>query len=390
MIATGTDIKPVEIVVFLRSREEPQLLRADEGPRRAHHRARRPARRESRRARVKDHFVIVDAVGVCERDKTDSRPMDRRRPCPSTSCCRPWRWATSNPKCSPASPRAWPGWNATSAMRQSQSHRSQRRPRPERPGARHRRGAIRPLPRGLGRGGGRPVRLVEALMQAPSNPSPTPPCATSSSNSASRPTRSSTSSRKTTLIEAGFRRRHRAREKPGATFEAFIAEHRDEITALQILYNRPVKAPLSSRTSRPWPTPCTRRRTCSTESALWQAYAALDKSKVKGGSRRRILTDLVSLVRFAMHQENELVPYPERVAANFKAWLAQQQSRPACRPGRAVSIPLHPRTTTLAGNDPRPHRRQPRHQIDDFEYAPFNQEGGLGACISFSASNCRR
>jgi EcoEI R protein C-terminal len=51
------------------------------------------------------------------------------------------------------------------------------------------------------------------------------------------------------------------------------------------------------------------------ESTLWQAYAALDKSKVKGASRQRILADLVSLVRFAMHQDNELVPYPERVAA---------------------------------------------------------------------------
>ncbi|MEI2679654.1 MAG: type I restriction-modification enzyme R subunit C-terminal domain-containing protein [Burkholderiaceae bacterium] len=60
------------------------------------------------------------------------------------------------------------------------------------------------------------------------------------------------------------------------------------------------------------------------EGTLWQAYAALDKSKVKGASRQRILTDLVSLVRFAMQQDNELVPYPERVAANFKAWLAQQ------------------------------------------------------------------
>ncbi len=27
-----------------------------------------------------------------------------------------------------------------------------------------------------------------------------------------------------------------------------------------------------------------------------------------------------------MHQENELVPYPECVAANFKAWMAQQQA----------------------------------------------------------------
>jgi type I restriction enzyme R subunit len=44
---------------------------------------------------------------------------------------------------------------------------------------------------------------------------------------------------------------------------------------------------------------------------------------VKGENRRRILTDLVSLVRFAMHQDNELLPFPERVNANFKAWLAQ-------------------------------------------------------------------
>ena len=50
------------------------------------------------------------------------------------------------------------------------------------------------------------------------------------------------------------------------------------------------------------------------------------RAKVKGASTRRILTDLVSLVRYAMHQENELVPYPERVAANFKAWMAQQQT----------------------------------------------------------------
>ncbi len=58
------------------------------------------------------------------------------------------------------------------------------------------------------------------------------------------------------------------------------------------------------------------------ESQLWDAYAALEKSKVKGASGKRILTDLVSLVRFAIHQDNELIPFPERVNANFKAWLA--------------------------------------------------------------------
>ncbi len=48
------------------------------------------------------------------------------------------------------------------------------------------------------------------------------------------------------------------------------------------------------------------------------------RAKVKGASNRRILTDLVSLVRYAMHQDNELVPYPEKVMANFRAWMAQQ------------------------------------------------------------------
>ncbi len=30
----------------------------------------------------KTHFVIVDAVGVCESDKTDSRPLERKRSTP--------------------------------------------------------------------------------------------------------------------------------------------------------------------------------------------------------------------------------------------------------------------------------------------------------------------
>lgn len=33
-------------------------------------------------AKAKDHFVIVDCVGVCERDMTDSRPMDEQKSVP--------------------------------------------------------------------------------------------------------------------------------------------------------------------------------------------------------------------------------------------------------------------------------------------------------------------
>src|SRR5205807_1359955 len=105
------------------------------------------------------------------------------------------------------------------------------------------------------------------------------------------------------------------------------------------------------------------------ESALWQAYAALDKSKVKGTSTRRILTDLVSLVRYAMHQDNELVPYPERVAANFKAWMSQQQAA-----GKTFTSEQHWWLEKIAEHI----ASNLGLDREDFELSPFNQRGGLG------------
>ena len=74
-----------------------------------------------------------------------------------------------------------------------------------------------------------------------------------------------------------------------------------------------------------------------TPEALWRAYETLDRSKVRG-SGGTILTDLVSLVRFALQQEDALVPYPEQVAARYAAWLASRRrmaarSRPSSGAG---------------------------------------------------------
>ncbi|MFY7915356.1 MAG: DEAD/DEAH box helicase family protein, partial [Rubrivivax sp.] len=77
MIATGTDIKPVEIVVFMRSVKSRSFFEQMKG------RGVRVIKDDDLRGVNpgehvhKDHFVIVDCVGVCERDKTDSRPMDQ-------------------------------------------------------------------------------------------------------------------------------------------------------------------------------------------------------------------------------------------------------------------------------------------------------------------------
>ena len=106
------------------------------------------------------------------------------------------------------------------------------------------------------------------------------------------------------------------------------------------------------------------------EGALWQAYAALPKHKVKGASQRRLLTDWVSLVRFAMQQTNERVPYPERVQATFKAWLAQHQQAHATPFTLEKQHWLEKIRDRIAANL--------GIEIDDFEYAPFHTDGGLG------------
>jgi type I restriction enzyme R subunit len=153
------------------------------------------------------------------------------------------------------------------------------------------------------------------------------------------------------------------------SFEQFIAQHKDEITALQVLYSKPYKQRLKFEDIKDLANAIEKPPYLWNESQLWQAYAALEKSKVKGASSKRILTDLVSLVRFATHQDNELVPFPDRVSANFNAWLGEQESRRrkfTDEQRRWLEMIRDHIAANLSIED------------DDFELAPFNREGGLG------------
>jgi type I restriction enzyme R subunit len=150
------------------------------------------------------------------------------------------------------------------------------------------------------------------------------------------------------------------------SFKQYIEESRDEITALQILYSRPYKSRLQFEDIKELADAIKKPPHLWTENNLWMAYAALEKSKVRGAGGPHILTDLVSLVRFALDQENELVPFPEKVDANFKAWLAQQGKKFTEEQVRWLEmIRDH-----IAGNL--------SIETDDFEYAPFSQKGGIG------------
>jgi type I restriction enzyme R subunit len=172
------------------------------------------------------------------------------------------------------------------------------------------------------------------------------------------------------VLEAGFSTEALDRARTIVkSFEAFIEEHKDEITALQVLYSKPYRQRLKFEDVKDLAERIQAPPYLWTESQLWQAYAALEKDKVKGASGKRILTDLVSLVRFAMHQEPELIPFPETVQGRFATWLAQQETRGARftdEQRRWLEMIRDHIAANLAIEN------------DDFEYAPFAREGGLG------------
>ena len=88
MISTGTDIKPLECLLFMRTVNSRVYYEQMKG---RGTRVISPTDLEtvSPDAKYKTHFVIVDAVGVCERDKTDSRPLERKRHVPFNTSISP-------------------------------------------------------------------------------------------------------------------------------------------------------------------------------------------------------------------------------------------------------------------------------------------------------------
>ncbi|MGC4874969.1 DEAD/DEAH box helicase family protein [Micromonospora sp. DT43] len=154
------------------------------------------------------------------------------------------------------------------------------------------------------------------------------------------------------------------------SWREYLDEHRNEITAIQLLTearDRPISftdiQELADRINRPphnW-----------TPDLLWSAYEALDAGRVRH-SDRHTLTDLVSLIRFAVGDDDRLVPYGDQVRERYAAWLLQQQQAGAIFSDaerwwldRMVEV-----IAVSAGIRP-----------DDLENAPFTERGGIDGAV---------
>ena len=151
-------------------------------------------------------------------------------------------------------------------------------------------------------------------------------------------------------------------------FEQYLTRHKDEIEALQILYNRPYRFRLSYKQVRDLAEAIRKPHPAWTTEALWRAYETLDRSRVHA-SNERVFTNIVSLVKFAISKEGQLEPFPESVRQRFANWIAEQQAN-----GSNFSDEQIQWLTAIAEHVGTSVEITP----DDLESLPFSQKGGLG------------
>ena len=109
------------------------------------------------------------------------------------------------------------------------------------------------------------------------------------------------------------------------SFREFIETHKNELLALQILYSQPYpKRRLTYASIKELAQRLTDPPYHLTTADVWQAYKRLEATLVRGAPSDKVLTDIISLVRFSTGQTDILEPYSTRIEQRFNLWIGRQ------------------------------------------------------------------
>lgn len=151
------------------------------------------------------------------------------------------------------------------------------------------------------------------------------------------------------------------------TFREFIDENRDEIIALRIIYNQQYKdRPIAIEQLKSLYEKLKSKGI--TMERLWDCYAIKKPDRVKGGTLGKI-ADLISIIRFEMGYSDNLTPFADKVNFNFMQWTLRRNAGAVhfteeqmewlrlIKDHIATSLSIMP---------------------EDLDLSPFDRKGGLG------------
>ncbi len=386
MIATGTDVKPLECLIFMRNIRSLGYFEQMKG---RGCRVVDPDVLQSVTpdAKHKTHFVIVDAVGVCEDEKSATKPMDRKPSVPLDKILNlVAAGAASDDVVSTLASRLSRLDQEVDPIQQAAIKKAS--------GGKSLTELSASLLKSIDPDAN--TQLAMAKFDLPEDQEPTDeqvdkieqeqmalalkpfldPKLRGAILEAKRSLEQIIDEQTPDqLLRAGFDAAALEKAKSMLTsFRKFIEDNKDEIEALQVLYSQPYRAGLKFRHVKelasklnhsPFFVDPNRPESLT---RLWQAYEVVEPEKVRGKGGKQ-LVDVIALVRHAIDPNTPLAPVGMTVEERYQQWLADKKSA-------GVSFTPDQQKWLDAIKD---HIAASLNiEQDDLEEVPFNSIGGLG------------
>jgi type I restriction enzyme R subunit len=326
----------------------------------------------------KTHFIIVDAVRVCENDKTDSRPLERRRTIPFDKLIEAIAMGIRNED----TINSLAGRLARMDREINEKDQNEIETAGQGIPLKHLINSLldatdpdkqlakaqemfktdKPDEKQI-------AQATKELVKTACSPFDIPKLRNTLIDIKKRNEQIIDTVSKDRVILAGFD--DKAKEKARNiidTFKKFIEENKDELTALQMIYSKPYgRRHLTYEEIKQLAEAIEKPPYFLTQENIWLAYEKLEESKVKKVGPTKLLTDIISLIRFTIGETESLEPFTNIVNFRFDEWLRQQEklgNKFTAEQLQWLEMIKNHIATSLSIT------------MADFDYAPFYEKGG--------------
>lgn len=383
MIATGTDIKPLECLVFMRDVHSPAYYEQMKG-RGTRVLSNDVLKKVTPDAVAKTRFVLVDAVGVTETDKTETKSLERK---PSTALSKLMQQIAMGDRNADSLQTLGNrlirlNFKLTEAQRKQVNKQLQHAPEPSDESAHQT--DLTLVASNLIRAGNADLlatkinaeygaeetseeqshavyqKIADEAVKPFHNPQLRDLIDTLRSN-----TDQIIDDSADNLINADYDTE--TAQGIIKQYQQFIAANKDELDAIQLIYAKPYQQRhLSCQQIEGLAEAITQPPYNIAPLEVWKAYQQLEKDKVRGVPAKKMLTNIVSLIRFSTGLSEVLEPFPALVNQRFDNWLSQQ-------PGKFT-----PQQTEWLQHIKNQIAQNAELEMNDFDFIPVCvEQGGL-------------